>query len=66
MLSWDAGSRSGEVVTDAGISLPMAPGALDGSGLRHLRPGQRVTCALATAPSAGSVVHTVRINGIEA
>jgi len=45
VLRYDPGTRGGEVVTDDGVRLAMAPGALDGSGLRHLRAGQRVTCS---------------------
>jgi cold shock CspA family protein len=40
--SYDAGTRSGSVFTDDGAVLSFGPDALDGSGLRLLRPGQRV------------------------
>ena len=40
--SYDAGTRSGSVFTDDGTVLSFGPDALDGSGLRLLRPGQRV------------------------
>ena len=68
VLSWDPAERSGEVVTDAGVRLPMARNALDGSGLRHLRPGQRVTCAAGATGAGGEQsgpVTQIRIHGIE-
>jgi hypothetical protein len=40
--SYDAGTRSGSVFTDAGTVLSFGAGALAASGLRLLRPGQRV------------------------
>jgi cold shock CspA family protein len=39
---FDPGTRSGRVLLDDGIELDFAPAALEGSGLRLLRPGQRV------------------------
>ncbi|HTT50938.1 MAG TPA: hypothetical protein VMH35_06045 [Streptosporangiaceae bacterium] len=40
--SYDGGTRSGSVFTDDGTVLSFGAGALDGSGLRLLRRGQRV------------------------
>ncbi len=40
--SYDAGTRSGSVFTDAGTVLSFGADALAASGLRLLRPGQRV------------------------
>jgi hypothetical protein len=40
--SYDDGTRSGTVFTDAGTVLGFGAGALHGSGLRLLRRGQRV------------------------
>jgi hypothetical protein len=40
--SYDPAARSGSLFTDAGEVLEFGPGALAGSGLRLLRPGQRV------------------------
>jgi cold shock CspA family protein len=40
--SYDGGTRSGSVFTDTGTVLTFGAGALAGSGLRLLRPGQRV------------------------
>lgn len=35
-------SRAGAVLRDDGVELPFGAAAFDGSGLRLLRPGQRV------------------------
>ena len=40
--SYDGGTRSGSVFTDDGTVLPFGADALSTSGLRLLRPGQRV------------------------
>ena len=40
--SYDGGTRSGSVFTDDGTVLTFGADALAGSGLRLLRPGQRV------------------------
>ncbi|HZJ05040.1 MAG TPA: hypothetical protein VFD59_06170 [Nocardioidaceae bacterium] len=40
--SFDPGTASGTVLLDDGVQLPFAAEALAGSGLRLLRPGQRV------------------------
>jgi hypothetical protein len=40
--SFDAAARSGSVFTDDGAVLPFGPAAFGASGLRLLRPGQRV------------------------
>lgn len=40
--SFDAASSSGSVLLDDGVELPFEASALAGSGLRLLRPGQRV------------------------
>lgn len=39
---YDPETGSGAVVTDAGAVLPFTRAALEHSGLRHLRPGQRL------------------------
>lgn len=41
--SYDPATRSGTVFTGDGDVIGFGPGALAGSGLRLLRPGQRVT-----------------------
>jgi 2-phospho-L-lactate guanylyltransferase len=39
---FDESTRAGTVLLDDGVELPFPGTALDGSGLRHLRLGQRV------------------------
>jgi hypothetical protein len=40
---FDADSASGDVVTDDGVAIRFGPEAFATSGLRHVRPGQRLT-----------------------
>lgn len=40
---FDPTSRTGSVVTDDGVLVPLAPEALEESALRTLRSGQRLT-----------------------
>ena len=40
---YDPATGAGAVLTDSGEVLPFGPEALRHSGLRHLRPGQRLT-----------------------
>lgn len=40
--SFDPATRTGAVLLDDGVEVPFAADALNGSGLRLLRPGQRV------------------------
>lgn len=62
MLRFDPATGVGSVVTDDGVELDLAPDAMFGSGLRHLRPGQRVTCEpVVDAPGSVTRVH---IHGI--
>ena len=42
VYSFDPATRAGAVLLDDGVELPFAADALTGSGLRLLRPGQRV------------------------
>lgn len=44
--AYDAQTRSGSVFLDDGSELPFGPDAFDASGLRLLRPGQRVRLRL--------------------
>jgi cold shock CspA family protein len=44
--AYDPDSRSGRVLLDDGVEMPFPGSALDGSGLRLLRPGQRVRIAV--------------------
>jgi hypothetical protein len=67
--SYDGAARAGSVFTDDGTVLPFAAAALAGSGLRLLRPGQRVrlrldpagavsAITLATFPFPGELPHS--------
>lgn len=47
---FDPQTGAGAVVTDTGEVIPFGPEALAGSGLRHLRPGQRLTVHLVDPP----------------
>jgi hypothetical protein len=53
---FDAASLGGDVVTDQGLVLPFGPEAFGTSGLRHLRPGQRITVSVEGAGPAAVVV----------
>ncbi|HEX5535362.1 MAG TPA: 2-phospho-L-lactate guanylyltransferase [Actinomycetales bacterium] len=64
VLTFDPLSGAGTVVTDDGVEIDLAQEALAGSGLRHLRPGQRVTCELVPGPLGEDLVTSVRIVGI--
>ncbi|GAB2695580.1 2-phospho-L-lactate guanylyltransferase [Thalassiella azotivora] len=64
VLGFDPETGTGTVVTDDGVELELAPGALEGSGLRHLRPGQRVTCV--QVPGTPPRVSGLRILGVSA
>jgi cold shock CspA family protein len=46
VASYDGQTRDGTVVTDDGVLYPFRSTALAGSGLRFLRPGQRVRAEL--------------------
>ena len=50
---YDASSRSGTVLLDDGSELPYADDALEGSGIRLLRPGQRVRVEVEDGPEDG-------------
>jgi cold shock CspA family protein len=58
-------SGSGSVLTDQGVVLPFQLQALQRSGLRHLRPGQRLTVELGadgeiTGLTLGTIGSTFR------
>lgn len=59
VVSYSTETGLGLVVTDDGRRLPLTAQALSGSGLRHLRPGQRLMCLV-----SHEQVVAVRINGI--
>lgn len=54
---FDAGTGDGAVLLDDGRELPFAGDALAGTGLRLLRPGQRVRVELASSGDRPSVQH---------
>ena len=47
---YDPHTGSGTVLTDDGVLVPFGPEALAGSGLRHLRSGQRLTVGRRSRP----------------
>jgi cold shock CspA family protein len=55
---FDPNTGSGAVLTDDGNVLAFDVAALRFSGLRHLRPGQRLTVELADPPDTGSSPET--------
>ena len=55
---FDAATRSGRVLTDDGVELAFSSDAFDASGLRLLRPGQRVRMTVTGTPP---VVETLQI-----
>jgi cold shock CspA family protein len=62
---YDPESGAGSVLTDEGAVLPFEPAALRLSGLRHLRPGQRLTVQRSetgeiTALTLGTIGSTLR------
>ena len=57
---YDATSRSGRVLLDDGVALSFDADALNGSGLRLLRPGQRVRVEIDPA-GAGHPVSVRRL-----
>jgi len=60
VATFDPDSRSGTLLLDNGAELVFEAAAFDGSGLRRLRPGQRVDI---DSDSSGAV-QRVRIPGI--
>jgi len=56
VFAFDRETSSGEVLLDDGVRLRFDAAALEGSGLRHLNPGQRVHVA-----AVGPVVQAVSI-----
>lgn len=60
---FDAGSGAGSVLTDDGVVLPFGPEAFAGSGLRHLRVGQRLSVVLDEADATR--VASIRLGSIQ-
>lgn len=54
---YDDSTRSGAVLLDDGVELPFAADALDGTGLRLLRPGQRVRLSVDTSVERPTITH---------
>jgi hypothetical protein len=54
---YDAATGAGSVVTDAGLVVPFSAETFAGSGLRHARPGQRLTVQLGEVEGVPAVVH---------
>lgn len=61
---YDAATGAGSCLLDDGTELPLAVDALAGTGLRHLRPGQRVTVDVGEDAGGSPVVQRVRIVGV--
>ena len=61
VATFDTPTRSGTLLLDNGRELPFGPDAFGRSGLRLLRPGQRLTV---TAGADGAVT-AVRLPGID-
>jgi 2-phospho-L-lactate guanylyltransferase len=55
--AFDASARSGRVLLDDGLELSFESSALDGSGLRLLRPGQRVRIDTTGTGAGASIVR---------
>lgn len=55
MYRFDPGTGSGSVVTDAGLVMPFGAEAFATSGLRLLRPGQRLGVTVASEGSEPAV-----------
>jgi cold shock CspA family protein len=61
--AYDAVARAGSVVLDDGVRVRFGPEALEGTGLRMLRPGQRVRLEV-TRPPAGAA-GAVRVTRVQ-
>lgn len=62
--SFDPASRRGSVILDDGVELAFEPQALEGSGVRHLRSGQRVRMVLGAGPDDASTRRVVALTVI--
>jgi hypothetical protein len=61
--AYDAAARAGAVVLDDGVRVGFGPEALEGTGLRLLRPGQRVRLEV-TGPVDGAT-GAVRVTRVQ-
>ncbi len=59
--SFDPSSGSGSVLLDTGRLLPFAPGVFARSGLRLLRPGQRVSVEVSPEDPEARGAHLTRL-----
>jgi cold shock CspA family protein len=64
VFRFDPATAGGVCVLDDGTELDFVPGALAGSGIRHLRPGQRITVTVVPGGPSGPYVDRVRIVGV--
>lgn len=61
MYRFDPDVHVGSVLMDDGLVVPFGAAAFASSGLRHLRPGQRLTVELS---EAGAEVVTMRLETV--
>jgi 2-phospho-L-lactate guanylyltransferase len=62
---FDPDVHVGSVLTDDGLVVPFGAAAFASSGLRHLRPGQRLTVELAqAAPDGAAEVVSMRLGTV--
>jgi 2-phospho-L-lactate/phosphoenolpyruvate guanylyltransferase len=61
--AFDPTTRSGTLVTDDGVLLPLAPEAVEGSALRTLRQGQRLTVTV-TGRGAQARVTAIALESV--
>ena len=66
MYRFDPDVHVGSVLTDDGLVVPFGATAFASSGLRHLRPGQRLTVEIADAAGGAgpSEVVAMRLESI--
>ena len=65
MYRFDPDVHVGSVLTDDGLVIPFSATAFASSGLRHVRPGQRLTVELAgTGQSGAPEVVAMRLESI--
>lgn len=59
--TFDLSTGAGTVLLDTGRLLPFAPEVFEASGLRHLRPGQRVSVEVEPADPELPQAHLTRL-----
>lgn len=60
MFRFDPSTVSGSVLRDDGVEIGFEAAALDGTGLRHLRPGQRVALEV-SGPESSPHIERLQI-----